>query len=97
MVQNNMMNFIGDMIKLILLDILIECLFIKMTIFIFLRAGKFLRVFNIFIGTETESSELSLTKNRIENDRLMTRNPQINDNPNLLGHPVYKFLENHTL
>ena len=29
-----------------------------------------MRIFNIFIGSEAESSELYPTKNRIENDRL---------------------------
>jgi hypothetical protein len=51
------------------------------------------RILNIFIGSEiAESSQLSLTKNRIENDRLDDEKPsnQINGSPNLLRHPVYR-------
>ena len=33
------------------------------------------RILNIFIGSEAESSELSPTKNRIENDRLDDEKP----------------------
>ena len=35
------------------------------------------RILNIFIGSEAESSELSPTKNRIENDRLDDEKPSM--------------------